>query len=76
MKNVADTSESNVKAKMKKKNIDILDTNHQMLIDHQITASNMQGSHQYADGVKSEPRGRNNEQRVHKQNSKKSTNYG
>ena len=41
LKNVAEAKENNIKAKMRKKNIDILDTNHQLLIDHQITASNM-----------------------------------
>ena len=75
---MAEAKENNIKAKMRKKNIDILDTNHQLLIDHQITASNMQGSHQYADGIKTEPRGRNTEQGyvVKKQTSKKSANYG
>lgn len=55
IKNGTSTTEKDddlIKAKMRKKNMDLLDTNHQLLVDHQITASNMQGSHCYAEGMK------------------------
>lgn len=41
----------NAKAvKTRNKNIEIVNTNHQLLVDHQITASNMIGSHHHTDG--------------------------
>ena len=73
----AEKDQDKIKAKMRKKNIDLLDTNHQLLVDHRITESNMQGSHQYAEGIKIEPRGRHTDQgRVTHGNSKKTATNG
>ena len=61
---VRDKDEQSKAVKTRHKNIDIVSTNHQLLIDQQITASNMLGSHQNNDGgTSSAPRaGRHTDQ--------------